>query len=281
MNWIFFALVNVIAISIASLYQKIAMREEKSDPIVSAIVFQLLSGVCYVLFALYKGFHLPSLSLAPYFIGTMILYAAGTIFFFRAIKKIEASEMSIIGGVGPIITIFASVLFLNDVFSIQQLLGVFCIILAVVLINYKKGGIVINQGVWLALAGTACYGIAVIFDTIIIRGFEVASFIPIGTAGSSFIMMLTYPKKIPLVWKALIKVEKNLLIYSVLYAIAGITFYSAIFAGGLVGQVSTVVRSSIILTVILSTIFLGERDHIGKKIIGAILTTVGVILVSQ
>lgn len=46
------------------------------------------------------------------------------------------------------------------------------------------------------------------------------------------------------------------------------------------GQVSTVVRSSIILTVILSTIFLGERDNIVKKIVGAMLTTVGVILVS-
>ncbi|MEK7577470.1 MAG: EamA family transporter [Patescibacteria group bacterium] len=281
MNWIFFALVNVVAISIASLYQKMAMREEKSDPIVSAIVFQLLTGVCYAVFAWYKGFNLPSVSLVPYFIGTMILYAAGTIFFFRAIKKIEASEMSIIGGVGPINTIIASVLFLRDVFSAQQLLGVLCIISAVVLINFKKGGIVINQGVWLALAGTACYGIAVIFDTIIIRGFEVASFIPIGTAGTSLIMMLTYPRKISHVWKALIYVEKNLLIYSLLYAMAGITFYTAIFTGALVGQVSTVVRSSIILTVILSTVFLGEREGLIKKIIGAILTTVGVILVSQ
>ncbi|MEK7060766.1 MAG: DMT family transporter [Patescibacteria group bacterium] len=209
MSWLLFVFINVIVMSVASLYQKIAMRDENTDAVISATTFMIVSGICYFLYALIKGFHIPTISLLPYFIITATLYAVGTILFFHAIKKIEASEMSIIGGVGPIITIIASVLFLRDVFSAQQLLGVLCIISAVVLINYKKGGIVINQGVWLALAGTACYGIAVIFDTSIIRGFEVASFIPIGTAGTSFIMMLTYPKKIPLVWKALIKIEKK------------------------------------------------------------------------
>lgn len=281
MSWILIMIINVVVMSVASLYQKIAMREETTDAVVSATTFMIVSGLCYFIYALIQGFHIPSITLLPYFILTASLYATGTILFFHAIKKIEASEMTIISGIGPIVTIIASMIFLKDVLTILQLTGVVCILAAVILINLKKKGFVINRGTWFALLGTACYGIAVISDTVIIHRFEVASFIPIGAAGSSFIMMLVYPKKIALVFRSLAKVNKNLLFYSLLYAIGGITFYLAIDTGALVGQVSTIARASIILTVILSTIFLGERTNILKKLFGAILTTVGVILVSQ
>lgn len=281
MSWLIFAFINVIMSSVASLYQKIAMREENTDAVVSATTFMIVSSICYFIYALIKGFHIPSFSLLPFFIITATLYAVGTILFFNAIKKIEASEMTIISGFGPIVTIIASIIFLKDTLTFFQLIGVACILVAVILINLKKKGFVINRGTWLALLGTACYGIAVISDTVIIHRFEVASFIPIGAAGSSLIMMLVYPKKIALVFRSLAKVNKNLLFYSLLYAIGGITFYLAIDTGALVGQVSTVARASIILTVILSTIFLGERTNILKKLFGAILTTIGVILVSQ
>jgi len=281
MSWLLLIIINVVVISVASLYQKIAMREEKSDAVVSATTFMIVSGICYFIYALIKGFHIPSITLLPFFIITATLYAAGTILFFHAIKKIEASEMSIIGGVGPIVTIVASMIFLKDILTVTQLSGVVCILAAVFLINYKKNGFVINQGTWLALLGTACYGLGVISDTVIIHRFEVASFIPIGAAGSAFIMMLAYPKKITFVFQSLMKVNKDLLVYSLLYAIGGITFYLAIDAGALVGQVSTIARASIILTVILSTIFLGERTNLIKKLVGAVLTTIGVILVSQ
>jgi uncharacterized membrane protein len=140
--------------------------------------------------------------------------------------------------------------------------------------------LVINKGVWFALLGTLCYGTAVISDTVIIRGFEVVSFLPILSLGTVLMMMLAYPKKITSVFKSLTRVNKNLLIYSLLYAAAAIAFYLSIEMGALVGQVSTVVRASIIFTVILSSVFLKERKDVGKKIVGAILTTMGVVLLS-
>ena len=281
MSWIFLAIINVFATAVANLYQKIAMREEKSDPISSAIAFQLLTGVCYLVFALIKGFQLPPISLAPYFLGTMTFYAAGTVFIFKAIKLIEASEMSIISGVGAIVTIITSMIFLHDTLSPTQLIGAGCILTAVVVINLKKNGFVINKGIWYAMAGTALYGSAVIFDTTIIRVFDAVSFIPIGSFGTALVMMTAYPKKLPRVVQQLKKIDKNLLIYSLLYATSTIAFYLALATGAKVGQVSTVVRSAIILTVLLSSVLLKERHDMDKKIIGAILTTIGVILVSN
>lgn len=280
MSWLFFAFINVIMSSVASLYQKIAMREEKTDAVVSAITFMIVSGTCYFIYALTQGFHLPDIALLPYFFISASLYAAGTILFFHAIKQIEASEMAIIGGFGPIVTVIASILFLGDILTPLQLIGVFCIVIAVIFINFQKKGFVINKGTWMALLGTTSYGFAVISDTIIIHRFEVASFISIGTAMTALFMIGAYPKKIPLVLKSLVHINNHLLVFSVLYAIQGIAFYLAIGTGALVGQVSSIARASIILTVILSSIFLKEYKNMGKKIIGAIVTTIGVILVS-
>lgn len=280
MNWLVFACINIVAISIANLYQKIAMRNETSDPVVSAVVFQILTGTCYFFYALTQGFHVPPASFTTYFLSSMVLYAAGTIFFFSAIKKIEASEMSIIAGIGSVVTVIASMIFLKDVFTLTQLIGVVCVLSAVVLINLKKNALVINKGVWFALLGTVCYGTAVISDTVIIRGFEVASFLPVLSLGTTILMMAAYPKKISSILQSLTRVNINLLLYSLLYAVAAISFYLAVQTGALAGQVSTVTRASIIVTVILSSIYLKERKDVVKKIFGAIVTTVGVILLS-
>ena len=280
MNWLFFALLSVFAGSVSNLYQKIAMREEKSDAVASAAAFQILTGLAYFVYALVRGFHFPDVSLAPYFLISMILYAAGTVFFFRAIKLIEASEMTILNGVGSLVTILASFIFLHESLSLMQIVGALLILLAVIVINFSKKGIVINKGMWFAVAGTCSYGLAVISDTHIIRSFEAASFIPIGALGTALVLMLWYYKKIPLVIKTVKSAEKNLVIFCMLYAISAIAFYHALQLGALVGQVSTIFRASIIVTVILSSIFLNERKHLVKKILGAILTTIGVILVS-
>lgn len=281
MHWLALVFISILAGSTSNLYQKIAMREKESDPIVSSILFQVLTGCIYSVFALSQGFQVPSLSLAPYFVVSMVLYAVGTVCFFRAIKEIEASQMSIMYGFGSVITVIASLVFLGDTFTLMQLIGVACIVLSVVLINLQRKKIVLSRGMWLALSGTCMFGTALIADTIIIRQFDAVSFIPIGVLGTVTVMLVWFHKRIPKVIASVATINRNLVIYSILYATSSIAFYLAIEHGGLVGQVSSIYRASIILTVILSAVFLAERKQMGAKIIGAILTTIGVILVSS
>jgi uncharacterized membrane protein len=243
MSWLLFVIFSVITGSAANIYQKMTMREEKSDAEASAIAFQWLTGTCYAIFALVSGFHIPPLWLAPYLLASSTLYAAATICLFRAIKLIEASEMSILNGIGPIFTIMISVVFLKDVFTTTQLIGVSCVLIAVTLINFKKGAVVIHKGTWLALLTALLFSIAVTVDTVVIRAFDAVSFIPIGAAGTALILMTCYPRKIQPAIDMITHVKKDLIIYSIFYAASAITFYLAIQAGGLVGQVSTIFRA--------------------------------------
>lgn len=281
MHWLLLAFISVITLSVANIFQKIAMQKQDSDPIASAIVFQFLLGICGSVFALIKGFSLPSSNLIIFFVGSALLYTYGSVCFFRAIKLIEASEMTIIGGLGTIMTIIASVIFLKDSITSIQILGAFCILFAIILINYQKQKITIGPGTWLAVAGATSYGLAIIFDSFIIKRYNAVSFLPIASFGPGIILALWFHNKTKKIVQAIFSINKNLIIYGILYSISAISFYIALENGALVGALSTVTKSSIIMTVLLSSIFLNERKNINKKIIGAILTTIGVILVVQ
>lgn len=280
MSWLPLAFMSVVSASFASLFQKVAMKDQKSDPIVSAIAFQFILGFIVSLFALAKGFQLPDNSLIPYFLASGALYGVGTVCFFKAIKIIEASEMTILGGSGVIVTILASMIFLEDKLSPLQLFGTGLILCAVVLISWEKKSLKVNSGTWLALAGTSSYGLAVVFDTFIIRSYSAVWFLPLASFGPGILMTLWYYRRIKSIVGYVRQINKNLIIYSVLYAVQAVTFYVALENGALVGQISSISRASIVLTVILAAVVLRETKHVGKKIVGAVLTTIGVLLVA-
>jgi uncharacterized membrane protein len=137
-----------------------------------------------------------------------------------------------------------------------------------------------NSGMWLALGGAASYGFAVVFDSFVVKRYSAISFLPLSNYITASILLLCYYKRARDIIPALRKANKNLIIYSVIYALAAIAFYIGLERGALVGQISSVWRVSSVLTVILAGIYLHEAKHLGRKIIGAILTTIGVFLVS-
>lgn len=279
MYWLGFAILSVFAFSVAALFQRLAMKEEASDPITSTITFQLLLVCFSAVPAVIMGFHLPPLFLLPHFLASAALYAFGTLFFFKAIKIIEASEMSIIAGAGTLVTIIASFFFLSERLTPIQWTGAFLILAAVGIVQHDHRALRFNKGVLYALLGTSFYGLAVVFDGFILRSFDTFSFIPIMSLLPATVLMITYPKKLPKLAHDIQKINKNLGMFGLLYVIGAETFYFPLKNGALVSQMSSISRASIIATVLLAMIFLNERSHPWKKLAGAILTTIGVMLI--
>lgn len=281
MSWYLLAAINVISISVGSLFQKLSMKEDTSDPIASSIVFQFLLGFITLLYAFVHGLHIPPLGLLPFFLMSGTLYAIGTIAYFTAYKYIGASEVTILGGAGVIMTIIASFIFLKDTLSPIQLFGVLCILSAVVIVSITRQKIKLNNGAWLALLGTSAYGLAVVVDSYIVKQYDAVSYLSLICFVPGALIYLLYSRRTPAIIQAIRHIDKNLLIYTFLYSIQAITFYVALSVGALVSEISTISRASIILTVILATVFLKESKHLPRKILAAILTTVGVLLVTQ
>ena len=279
MHWLIFGALNVTSISVAAIFQRLAMKKEGSDPVSSTVIFEFLLAIVTGIIALFTGFTLPPAEIWLELCAIGVLYGYGGLFFFKAIKTIEASEMSILGSAGTLVTVVLSYVFLHERLSSVQLAGVLCILAAVVVINYSKHTFRLSSGAWYALLGAACFGTAVIIDTFILKSYPAISYMPVGSFLIGVILLISFPKSFRKIIRDVKTIDSNLIVYSVLYAFAALMFYLPLQYGTYVSQLSVIGRVSIIFTVILSAIFLNERSHIGKKILGAILTTVGIFLI--
>jgi uncharacterized membrane protein len=281
MSWLLIIFINVVAISLASLFQRLAMRQENSDPLLSSIFFQFLLGVVVLSFAIINGFVWPDWSATwPLFLFSAVLYAFGTLLFFKSIKLIEASEMIVFGGAGSVITMFCAYFFLGERLNVIQYAGAALVVSAILLIASQGKKIVFSRGALLALLGNSFFAIAVISDTLVIRTYDAISFAGLMSIMPAIVLSVVYPRKLLQLPAMVKKIDKNLVIYTLLYAAGVVSFYGALGTGAMISQVSVVSRSNIILTVLLAAIFLKERSGFWKKFLAALLCTIGVMLVA-
>jgi uncharacterized membrane protein len=281
MNWLIFASISITSIAIANLFQKIAMKKKDSDPVISSIVFQLLVTLITLIFAIFNGFKIPELSLWPFFLIASIFYAFGTLFIFKAIKTIEASELSIVAGIGSFATIISAFIFLGERLKLIQLLGVFLTIISVVIIKKVKHKVKVDKGLLFALIGNSLYGLAITVDTYILKSYDAISYTPIISFIPGLILCLIYFSKIKSIVNNLKQsFDINLGIYSLLYGIQAVTYFLAIQNGALASQISSIFKIEIVLTVILGAIFLKERKNLVIKILGLIFALGGAFLIA-
>lgn len=281
MPWFLILLINVLVISIATLFQRLAMKKEESDSLLSTIIFQFLLGFLIIPFAITQGFSWPNFAeLWPYFLLSTIFYALGSIMFFKSIKLIEASEMTILSGMGAIVSMLGAYIFLQERLVLSQYLGAILVMISIFLVQYKKQKLVFGKGAIFALAATSIFAFANISDMLIIKTYDAISYAGLMSIFPALMLCLMYSKKIGELPKAIKNVDKNLIIYGLLYSMGVITFYVALAKGALLSQVSVICKTNIILTVILAAIFIKERDNLWRKILAAIVCMVGVILVA-
>ena len=280
MNWQILVAVSVITYSVSVLLQRILLKDEKIDSVAFSIVFQLLTGVLILGYALMRGFSSPNLlPLLPNLALMTFLYGAGNVFIFKALKAIEASEFTIIFATRTVWIILAAVLFLSEQFSLVQLLGTGLILSSVVLVSWQKG-LKLSRGVLLSLAAAACFGLAFANDAFIIRNFDVPSYLGIAFIVPALAVWMVFPKSsskiLPMLKKSFLK---KLGVLSVLYATSAITIFLAYQIGRNAAQIAPLNQTSTILTVLLAIIFLGEKSQLTRKLIGAVLSFIGIILV--
>lgn len=257
------------------------MKNEDNDPILFSIVFQLMLGVIILLYSLTQGpFFLPPISIWPRFLLGGILYAAGTLCSFYASKSIPAGEKTILITFGSIITVFLGVFLLGNSFSFWKAVGVALILLAVFIL-YGKERMKMSRGVWYALGVALFFSLAVVNDVIIMRSVNIYIFLTIMCFLPGMLLAIAFPKHLKKLGTFLQpRPFVHIGLYSLIYSVSAITYYQALNAGALLSQLSPINNSSIIITVFFAALFLGERSHLIRKIVSAIVVTAGVLLLA-
>jgi len=283
MPWIVFGLAAVFFSAISSLLQRVLMKDDKSDAYSYSVVFQLLGAVVVGAFTVFSG-NLKMLPIGQYpinFLLLTVLYGAGTYCLFKAYRYLEASEITIVTASRVIITISSAVLLLKEAFTLKQFSGTVLILLSVVLISQGFGKLKLNRGVYYALGMALFYGIAITNDTYLLKHVNIYSYTAIGFLLPGLFLIIVNPK-ILFKLKAFFhrKLFSKMLILDICYGTSAIFFYKAIESGAKASQITPILQSTVILTVVLAAIFLKERDHLAKKFICAVLVTIGVLLLT-
>lgn len=280
--WLILTLLSVFVASVATILQKILIRGDKSDPYSYAVVFHLLMGLVAFAFGLVGG---TDFSLFQGNIWMLFLAAAlwGTcqVFLFKALKLAEASEVTVVSGVRIIVTILASVIFLNEVFTGWNVLGTVLILISTVLIANRKGGLKFDKGFFYTLAMAFFGGLAIVADSANVQQYEVLAYSTLSNVLAGLFILAIYPKTFKQ-WKTFANPSflLKMLPVAVFSVSQGMLYLLAFTYGENTAEIGTIRQASVIVTVLFAVLFLGERDNLWKKCIAAILVTIGVFFLS-
>lgn len=282
MNWLLLTLVSALSISASRILQKFVLKNESSNPFAFSFVIQLLVAVIYFVGAQVTGtFEVPDLSsVLPNIVAMTLLYGVGNILIFKAFKLIEASEVTIILATSSIWTVISAMIMLGESVTPANFLGMILVLSGVAVINFHSRQLKLQRGHLLALIASIFLGVGFTNDAYIISHYQsISSYLALAFVMPALVAILYMPKAIkhvPFFFKSpqLLPV----LGAATLYALAGITIFSAFKSGGPASIISPISQTAIIFTIILSFIFLKERDHMLKKLIGTVCAFLGVLL---
>ena len=285
MSWQILLFASVILISFGALLQRVLMKEEGSDPWAYSIVFQFIVGLMVFVYGfMFTEMKLPS-DFRPLYLNLILmilLWSASNIFLYSSLKRIEASVFTVIFSTRSFFTTLASSLFLREFLLGRQFAGAIFILMGAVLVTLdKKSKLNFDKGILYAFLAAMFFGFANTNDRFLLSSFDLFPYVTLAFVLPAIFMVAVKPSSLHEL-KAFTKINLfgKMLLLCLVYALSSITFFGALQIAPNSSQVATISVSSVVLTVLLSIIFLKERKNMARKIIGALAAFLGLLLVS-
>lgn len=284
MSWELLICVSVILYSVSVLLQRLLLKEDKSESISFSIFFQF--GVALVtavfVFIMQGTIPLPDFSKISWSVFAMTtLYALANIFIFKALKSTEASRFTVIFSSKTLFAALSASVLFKEVLTPIQWIGAILIIAGIVIISMKKFHTRLNMGDFFALLAAILFGLANVNDRFLVQFFDPYTYVVIGFFLPGFAIAIMYPKKILLLPTYL---RKNFLYKMVflclLYGLSAVTFFAALQRTPNSSQLFSINAFGAIITVVLSIMILKEKEHMWKKILGVVISVIGLLLIS-
>jgi len=283
MTWQLLITISIISGVATSILQKFILKNKAFSALAFTAIFEILVGSVIGIVLLFKGFRFENfVHVYPNLILMVIVYVLANLSKYTAIKRIEISTFTILFQFSAFITVLFSILILREPFSLLQFLGLILIISAITLVTIKNNRLDLsfNRGMAIALASAFIFGVAFANDAYILRTNDVLTFTFLAFMIPGVILALAQIKQI----KPIVKVVTNRKVYpiliftAILYAIGTIAVYAAYQNARNAGQIISLNQMTTILVVLTAAILLREKKSIAKKILAAIMSAIGVIL---
>ncbi len=280
MPWYVYLIINVCVVSLATLYQRVILKNSK-EPVIFYVINGIGAGLILLLYGLWMGFRIPDITdISLNLIVLTIFLGFGNMLNFNALKKVDASEFTVLFSTRAIWSVIGAVLILGEAFGLKQIAGTSLIIASVFLVSWKKKSFRLNEGEMLTLAAAAFFGLEFINDTYLLNEVDLFFYLPlIFLLPALFIGTLNYKKIAKIQNYVSIKEFLKLMVLALMFAVSATATLTAYTLGHNAAQIAVLNQTSTILIVFLGIIFLNERSHMKLKIAGAVISLRGVFLV--
>lgn len=281
MTWQLFTLISVVSLSVSVILQRLLLHKDKTDPIAYVIVFQGVVGALLIIPALLAGFSLAGITaVALPAIISIVLFGLGHIVYAKTLQHVEASAFSVLLATQAVWTMLLGFILLHESLTVLQAFGTILIFASVGILAHKLSRIFQERGTMLGLLTGLMFGIAVYAWSYVGRYVDPLSWAAISFIGTTLVVLVLKPQSIHKMKPFLrTKILWKMLALGATYALGSLTVLLA-YKYGTFAIVSPLRQTSIILTVLLALLLLpAERNHIRRKLIAAVVCTIGVILI--
>jgi drug/metabolite transporter (DMT)-like permease len=275
--WQIFLGISLLFSSLVVIFQKKIHNLSESNPIRFVVAFQILSGIFVLIFGYFSN-QLQFQNISHVWVNilfTTLLYGFGNVLYFSGLKQTEASIYTVICGSSSIWAIVGSSIFFHQFLNIKQLLGILLILFSILLVNRVKSGIHLTKGVLMTLLGAVAIGLAMVNDKYVLGYLNMYSYLSIALISPAIFTAVIF-------WKQMSGIhfyfQKNIVVRFVfvclLFAIQVVAFFNALFLSTNASQFAGMSMFGSVLTMIMSMIFLNERD---RKIIKFMALGLGIL----
>lgn len=281
MSWEFYTAICVLGLSISIVLQRVLIHKYKVDPFGYAVVFQALVGLLLMVPALTYGFKLPGIEIVwlPAIIA-IISYGIGHVVYAKTLQRVEASAFSMLFATHAVWVMILGIILFQETLTVLQVIGTILIFLSILVITRNFRSIFRDKGTLYGLLTGLLFGIAITAWSYVGRYTDTLSWAAISFIIPAFFVLLIRPKTIHSIRPLLTShILSRLIVLGIFYGIGAFTMLLA-YKYGDFAVVSPLRQAGVVVTVLLALSFLPtERNNITKKILAAIICTVGVVLI--
>ncbi len=274
----------MILYSVCTVVQKLILKDGNKNPIAFSILFQIVVGILIGIYAFsINSLAIPNLAPILFSFGLMIvLWVFNNAFLYKALKLIDASKFSIVYSSRAFFAIFASSLLLKQSLSLSGYIGTFFIITGIIVVSIKSRKFEFNKGDIFSILAAIGFGFELTNDKFLLGFFNAYTYGAIVFLIPGFFLWILFPN---VTREMRYYFQKNsiaqFMLACLLMAVSIILTYSALKLTSNSSQFASISLLSVVIVVILSTIFLKERDSLLQKVIGTILSVIGLMLVAS
>jgi len=282
MSWLVLTLFGILVFSPKSLLYRVLMKDDQSDPYAQSVVFFGLGGTLALLFSLFHGgfqVQITSRQLLL-FLPLTVCATVGPVLLFKAYQRIDASEISILQSSQKLWAVAGAFLFLQEPFSVKKTLGTLVIVVGIAITLWRGKKFQVNAGVALVLVATLFYAGMDLVSYYILWDFDAISLIVYVCYLPVVALLLLRPRtvrKISYYFKP--KYALGVSVLALCDTVGTICFYFAYQVGRNAAQIVPLGGLITINSVLLGILFLREHTNVPNKVIGALVTVAGAVLV--